>query len=68
MNYCRASLTTLKKLMKALSDSDPVLGQELARINDATLAEPFPAASSTTMALSQLGLIDRAESGNNLSV
>lgn len=67
MKFCRASLNTLRQLMRALSETDPRLSQELSRItNDAASGASMPA-SSTVMALSQLGLIG-AESGSNLSV
>ena len=64
MKFCRTSLNTLRHLVRALSETDPRLSQELSRI--ATDSAPMPA-SSTVMALSQLNLIG-AEAGSNLSV
>ncbi len=67
MSFCRTSLNTLRQLMRALSETDPRLGQELSRITDDAAPIASMPASSTVMALSQLGLIG-TESSSNLSV
>ena len=68
MKFCRTSLNTLRQLVRALSETDPRLAQELSRLAAETAASGTPiGTSSTVMALSQLGLIG-SESGGNLSV
>ena len=68
MKICRSSLNTLRQLIRALSDTDPRISQELVRITNDAAASGLPVgASSTAMALGPLGLIG-ADAGNNLSV
>ena len=70
MQSCRTSLVTLKKLLRALSDNDTTLRDDLQRkmTNDAKISGLPVSASSTSMALMQLGLIDGRETSSDLSV
>ncbi len=70
MQSCRTSLDALKKLLRAMSATDAAMTADLQRkINADAEASGVPlSASSTSMALMQLGLIDGRETGNDISV
>ncbi len=70
MQFCRTSLVTLKKLIRAMSDNDVAFAEDLQRkmTADAGISGLPVSASSTSMALMQLGLIDGRETSSDLSV
>lgn len=76
MNFYRTSLITFKKLLRSLADAEVSVSAELRQKDVASSIPELSTtglnttqpSSSTVMALGPLGLLDRTEAGNTLSV